>query len=391
MEYSNTTYTRVNRLIYLLILSLPFSWASFIIGSVYRTITIIAFVIFLIMFRFKIPIWDDNKKLASSWLAYIIYAIVTGFWGVNHSSALVNSFSFILLSFIVIIFFSAYIDDNYQQDIVDTCWIIGGVICILLYLFGDRASVGIYGSRTTMMILGTETDPNEFASAFIVPASLLCYRFINTEKTYSKLLHILIIILSLYCVLMSGSRGALFSVILAMTITIFQSSRKNLKSVLLATLIIIISLFIVFRFVLPMIPTDVLTRLSFDTLVNDRGSGRSDIWKDALNRIGKGSLFRLFFGYGQYGLIVQGSAGYTTTMHNQFIQQLSNYGIVGLVFYVNLMVNTFKYIRVRCPRYIGSFWGMILMSCTITMSVAYKILWILLLLPACVRTDEIRE
>ena len=70
------------------------------------------------------------------------------------------------------------------------------------------------------------------------------------------------------------------------------------------------------------------------------------------------------------------------TMHNQLIQQLSNYGIVGLVLYLILIYKSYKSIKLNCPRYMGAFIGMLVMSLTITMSVAYKLLWILLLMPA---------
>ena len=47
-----------------------------------------------------------------------------------------------------------------------------------------------------------------------------------------------------------------------------------------------------------------------------------------------------------------------------------------------LIYNSYKATKARCPRYEGAFIGMIVMSFTITMSVAYKLLWILLLMPA---------
>ena len=33
--------------------------------------------------------------------------------------------------------------------------------------FGDKTAVGEYGSRTSMIIMGTATDPNEFASVLL--------------------------------------------------------------------------------------------------------------------------------------------------------------------------------------------------------------------------------
>ena len=104
------------------------------------------------------------------------------------------------------------------------------------------------------------------------------------------------------------------------------------------------------------------------------------MWIDASNKIWNGSVWRMLFGYGQYGLTA-GIEGLTQTMHNQLLQQLSNYGIVGLASYILLIYKVFKALFSRCPQYIGAFMGIMLMSMTITMSVAYKILWILFLMP----------
>ena len=180
---------------------------------------------------------------------------------------------------------------------------------------------------------------------------------------------------------MSGSRGALIAVAVAMIITLLQSGKVDAKSVLIVIVFAIIVLLLSIRYIIPLIPDDVLTRMSLKALLKDGGSGRGDLWTDAVRKIWNGSVLRMMFGYGQYGLTV-GTKGVSQTMHNQLIQQLSNYGIVGLVLYLILIYKSYKSIKLNCPRYMGAFIGMMVMSLTITMSVAYKLLWILLLMPA---------
>lgn len=267
-------------------------------------------------------------------------------------------------------------EESYKTDL---CWIVSGIICIFLYIFGDKTAVGEYGSRTSMIIMGTATDPNEFASVFIVPLSLMTFNLLN--KKGPRILQIIIMLLSLYCVLMSGSRGALIAVAVAMIITLLQSGKVDVKSVLIIIAFAIIVLLLSTRYIIPLIPDDVLTRMSLKALLTDGGSGRGDLWTDAVRKIWNGSVLRMMFGYGQYGLTV-GTKGVSQTMHNQLIQQLSNYGIVGLVLYLILIYKSYKSIKLNCPRYMGAFIGMMVMSLTITMSVAYKLIWILLLMPA---------
>ena len=365
-------------LIYAFVIALPFSWASFAIGSIYRTVTLLLFVIFLFESRCVISWSSEKRSLLLGWIFYLGYAIITMFWAVNRDAAIINSLSLILLGFIIAVFFSTELsqEESYRIDI---CWIIAGVLCIFLYIFGDKTAVGEYGSRTSMVIMGTATDPNEFASVFIVPLSLMVFNVLN--KKGSRILQIIIMLLAFYCVLMSGSRGALIATVIAIIITLLQSGKVDIKSVLIVTVVAIVVLLLAIRYIIPLIPDDVLTRMSLKALLKDGGSGRGDLWTDAVRKIWNGSVLRMMFGYGQYGLTV-GTKGMSQTMHNQFIQQISNYGFVGLSLYMFLIYKSYKSIKRNCPRYMGAFIGMIVMSLTITMSVAYKLLWILLLMPA---------
>ena len=355
MNRESRLIIRLNKafLIYAFVIALPFSWASFAIGSIYRAVTLLLFILFLFESRLIINYSSEKRFLLFGWLLYLGYAVITMLWAVNRDAAITNSLSLVLLGFIVIIFFSTDLqeEESYKTDL---CWIVSGIICIFLYIFGDKTAVGEYGSRTSMIIMGTATDPNEFASVFIVPLSLMTFNLLN--KKGPRILQIIIMLLSLYCVLMSGSRGALIA---------------------FAIIVLLLST----RYIIPLIPDDVLTRMSLKALLTDGGSGRGDLWTDAVRKIWNGSVLRMIFGYGQYGLTV-GTKGVSQTMHNQLIQQLSNYGIVGLVLYLILIYKSYKSIKLNCPRYMGAFIGMMVMSLTITMSVAYKLVWILLLMPA---------
>ena len=369
--------------IYAFIIALPFSWASFVIGSVYRTLTILLFIGFLFVSKFVIYCPLEKRGLFFCWVFYLGYSAASMLWAVNSQAAIINSMSLILMSFIVVVFFSNQLTRK-EGDVIDKCWILVGVVCVIFYIFGDKATVGEYGSRTSMIILGTATDPNEFASAFIVPFAIILFDILNGKG--KRILQYIMIIVMMYCVLMSGSRGAFFSILVVVLFSLIQSEKINKKSILFFFIAGVLMTAIIIQFIIPMIPDDVLVRMSLKSLLEDGGSGRTDLWSDGIKKIWSGSVFRMIFGYGQYGLTV-GTSGTSQTMHNQFIQQLSNYGIVGLFLYIILIFRSYKTIKINCPRYIGAFWGMMFMSLTITMSIAYKLLWILLLVPAAMKED----
>ena len=68
----------------------------------------------------------------------------------------------------------------------------------------------------------------------------------------------------------------------------------------------------------------------------------------------------------------------TTTMHNQFLQQIVCYGIIGFCLYIRLFFYVIRDFIKNKKELIGPFVGIIVMGMTITMGPSYKILWILL-------------
>lgn len=371
---------KINLICTIFILCLPLSWASFFIGSFYRTLTVVLVAIFLILTRGKIVIPKDNQKVFDAWIIYSIYCIFTMFWSRNTNAAISSSMSTGLILLIVIIFATENLSYK-NKVIIDYCWIIVGIICAFIFIFGERGEVGEYGSRETLMILGTATDPNEFAAIFIITTSLSIYYIVNEKKKILRVVLLITVVMEIYAVLLSGSRGALMSVIFAILIAVLKNLRISLRGFVSLIMVFLIGGYLIIKYVIPMIPEDVLMRLTFEALLEDGGSGRSDLWIKAIDEVWNGSIFSMLFGYGQGGMVVSARfINNTSTMHNQLLQQLVNYGIIGLGLYLNLIFRVYQNIRIKNRDYIAAFWGMMLMSMTITMSAIYKPLWLLLMM-----------
>ena len=109
MNSDSRLIIRLNKafLIYAFVIALPFSWASFAIGSIYRAVTLLLFILFLFESRLIISYSSEKRFLLFGWLLYLGYAVITMLWAVNRDAAITNSLSLVLLGFIVIIFFSA--------------------------------------------------------------------------------------------------------------------------------------------------------------------------------------------------------------------------------------------------------------------------------------------
>lgn len=363
----------------LFILMLPFSWVNFSLGSVYRLITFAILALYFIEKKGKITINTGKKGLFFTWITFCFYTIVSFLWSGMEEVSKNTMFGMLILLSISVVFFTTKINSE-RKKYMDFAWIFGGCIFILLFFSGKTASVG-FGSRQTLLILGTWTDPNEFASYFVVAIPLALYSLFEYKGKFIKFFSFFTIIGGIYVVLMSGSRGALISLFVSVTISFLISLKVSPERIIIFILLLFIGYNIFINCLLPLIPANTLKRLSLEALAADNGSGRSQIWEKGLNQFGHGSFLNILFGYGYGGLMVDTGLSYipaTTTMHNQFLQQIVCYGLVGSFIYIKLLFNViFDFLKDK-KELIGPFIGIMVMGTTITMGPSYKILWILI-------------
>ncbi len=367
-----------------LILALPFSWVSTALGSVYRLITILAAGIWLINNRGRIILHKSKKALIVAWLCYAGLACLSVLWAVERETALQTVMGMALLVIISLIFASSQLTEKNRQTL-DSLWTLDTAILVLLFLFGQRDRLGSSG-RETLVILGTDTDANEFSSYFIVGIAACVHQLMIQRKKTTKILIGLVIAGAVYSLFLCASRGAILSVLICVGCLVFY--KKPIKRVV-STLAICAAACVVIGFVLiPLIPEDNLERLTLSAIVSDGGSGRLDIWRNSLKLFFQGNPMRWLFGYGEGGIHIRLSFLYTATMHNQLLQQLVNYGFLGLAFYCAMLIQAWKFYRREFPAYMGVFLGVMAMSLTLTMGPSYKLIWIILFLPLMATQQE---
>ena len=374
----------------LLVLFLPLSWAASFAVSIYRWIILLLFAYYLIKYRFKIKIDILSKTLTLSLVIFVIYVVLSLFWGTELNEGFTSVFGFILIVMVSIIFSSYGSGAVIQDNKLDQVWIMVGIISGILFVFGDRAKIGEYGSRTSLRILGTSTDPNEFAGLFVISSAICIYHIINS-KGIKKYISIIAFALGIYSVLLSGSRGAMISCAISIIMTVFFCTKVSFKKIITFLIISIIGVLFFMKYLIPLVPVDVIERLDLSMLLKDGGSGRSVLWKSGLDQYFGGNVFRIIFGYGANGLLVVGERGTTTTMHNYYLQVLINFGIVGLILYLTLLWNIFKRYWKYNRKYACALFSMAVLSVTLTTTPNYKPLWILMMMafiPSNILTDK---
>lgn len=368
-----------NYIQYIFVLFLPLSWASTTFGSFYRLLAIALLVIYLILCKGILSFNHNNKEATNAWMVYCIYAICSFIWSGMGVLSQNTVLGMLILFGISVTFYTSKVEMRWIS-VIDYCWIIGGIVLSLLFLTGKSVNIG-YGTRQTLLILGTQTDPNEFASYFVVALPLSVHHLLSDKNRIMKLIHAFITIGGVYIILRSGSRGALLALMIALIVTVSLEIQISMKKILLTLFIVFVGYYILTNYIIPLIPERTLQRLSIEALVADNGSGRSSIWESGLKQFFEGNILTWLFGYGYGGLIINTNLSYmpqTTTMHNQLLQQLTCYGIIGLVLYIRLVLIALKEFIKNKKQFIGPFIGILAMGMTITMGPSYKILWILI-------------
>ncbi len=201
-------------------------------------------------------------------------------------------------------------------------------------LFNDE---GTDGDRKTIMFFGIKQDPNYFCFMFIVPFVYCLSMALNNKK--NMLLRgvcVGVLIALLYGVLLTGSRGGLLGIAAATFVYIITYQKKKVKAILLL-LIVFILLIYAFNNIHLFLPENLVERFSVENVMESGGSGRTEIWTDYLTTLFKNPLeIMVGFGYGA------GSHMMYMAAHSYWIDNLFNYGVVGLILIIWFWVAMLK-------------------------------------------------
>lgn len=235
------------------------------------------------------------------------------------------------------------------ENVMENCGIIISFCSLTYYIWGlrnvgfnfaisNRMRVkGVLFERGVPRLFGTlNQDPN-FAAMMLMLYFFYYFFHLNKKKNYMGLF------MSALCIVLTFSRTAFFSIIIAIftTFIITKHARLKLDRSGIRNIIIIITLGIVFVIIL------IQGNIKFDiynifmrrigNIRSDGGSGRFELWKYGL----QGWLEKPFIGHGgnqtkQYMKMVY---GVEKELHNTWLEVLFESGILGISFLIYWMVS----------------------------------------------------
>lgn len=163
------------------------------------------------------------------------------------------------------------------------------------------------------------------------------------EGKYYKVIKIVLFILILWLTFYSLKRTAMVAVAFAVAFYLFAIFRQGkMKLSTMVTLCVV--LYIGYNLLLT-VNTEFDGRIfeRFGSMEEDKGSGRLEIFEDVINAISNFDVFGILFGGGR-GNIGQYTHGYSA--HNEYLEVLFSWGIVGLLLYILFIMRlTLHYIR----------------------------------------------
>lgn len=320
------------------------------------------FLVTLILSNRKLQINGVHLAL----LLYTLSVVSTLFWAAD-SVSMDNVLGYILNAALYLCL-TVVPYSNAELELMEKIQILLLVILNLMTLLSN----GSRFDRTTLVIMGQTSDPNYFVGFFIFPLTIALKQFASGKHRF---FHLALIAVSMYSIFLSGSRGGFLAiaVTLAGFAVLYPSGFAKRFLFLIGGMGLLFVLWTVFK---PILPENIVERMSVEAVLETGGTGRMDIWKSMLREIFN-QPEKLLFGRGitaMHQLFISGTL-YKVVAHNQVIQTLYNQGLVGLLSFLLLAgIGFFRCIKRRKAVSIAIL-GMMALSVSLSFNQTTRTFW----------------
>lgn len=226
-----------------------------------------------------------------------------------------------------------------REDVVQYgtyAFIVASIVISIVYWLNFQNFAVEYG-RTEIM-RSYYMDPNYQGSILGMGICLAIYKILNqqTGKLWQKILCVLGVVVPLIAMFTLASRGALLAVIV--TVLLLMTMSKTSISV---KIVMVILGFALILYAYSSHYMDLLVvRMQEKSLIT--GTNRTVIWESKIDAFSRdNNILHWLFGVGRMNSFMIGEYKlgiYGSAFHNQFLAVLVNYGIVGLIGFIYLLL-----------------------------------------------------
>lgn len=294
------------------------------IGSLGKYLALVIAVVGIFESNGRIKISFKGGNLAL--MCLMVLGLISCIWALDPNVALGRNVAYLTLTGFYLFVGSLEFSEKEYEKIVQAA-VLGGIVTAIYILMNGYTG----GSGRTY--LNEENDPNNLAALLQLPLAM-SFHMAMKKETKMRPVYIGIVALTLFVLLLTGSRGGMISTAVFF-LAYFLFSKAYKKIGMFAGLVILV--IIIWQFVLPALPEDISARL-FETDYNaemETGS-RAVIWRVVFRYLlPKTPAYGVGAGCAPYALMewfrsVKG-------VHNTYLCMLCEYGVLGLPFFVGFL------------------------------------------------------
>ena len=270
-----------------------------------------------------------------TYFLYLMYTILQ--LGMYRSDYTVTVTKDMVLGFLTFILITIRIYNDREKELIEDTWIVVGIICIVA-AFTSKEVLSDAEERAVIKIFGFEEDQNQFCAYFIMPVIVSVKRIVEKRKLMPA--YFVLLLLIIYSVLKTGSRGGLIGVVCGAFAFIFIGIKSVKAKIAICISAVLFAAIIVFA-VFPLLPETVRERYSVERVAEDKATGRFEIWEylvkhtlEKPERVIRGSGVLSSF---DILLKAPDKKFLNTVAHNTFVQVFSDQGLIGLLLFMSVV------------------------------------------------------
>lgn len=269
---------------------------------------------------------------------FTVFALFSMAWSVTLDDSIGRVVSYVLL-FVLLLSgtFFTYNQEDIQRVKSALAWS-SRLSALVMLIFAEYVN----GRFRLMGII--KEDPNYLCAYFAFGVIFSLGVLTGKAKALRKVLAVAELILYFYLILISGSRGGLIAIVSGAVAYLITYGDKKNKHIIRKLILLTIAGFVIISMI-DYLPEYLRLRFTIDNVVEDGGSGRTQLWKQAIDLFSNANVFRQLFGFGTASVRwCFAHYGYyeVNVVHNMFLETLTELGVIGLCLYSTAIFSFIK-------------------------------------------------
>lgn len=223
----------------------------------------------------------------------------------------------------VLLFFVEYFAQQDEDARKLTPYYVKALACWIVYLF-----ITNYQKVELSTMESFNTTNSSYYLLYFLPML-----FLNIKDKHINF----VFLITLVVLLLSSKRAGLLSLGLGFLSYSYASGKVNNKNRIIQTILLIIVFYFVLNWMNTMMDNRIFER--FESINDDRGSGRFDMWILLWSFVQESDFFNLLFGHGFGSVAIDAGTGFSA--HNDYLEVLYDFGWVGLILFVVFLISWF--------------------------------------------------